>query len=144
MRELSRERSREAREGVLLRIFWTLGSENAMASSLVVSTQTWSEDCMVAVSVSWCVQVKCTVKPPIMDTQKEDKPPNRGQAEITRVYYTLYRKSPLKEDNLSTKDKMAGPEGVLINKRYTVEPLIKATPDVRTPLHKGHFNETQS
>ena len=26
------------------------------------------------------------------------------------------RKSPLKEDNLSTKDKMAGPEGVLIKR----------------------------
>ena len=38
-----------------------------------------------------------------------------GQAESTHVY-TLYRKSPLKdlEDNLSTKDKMAGPEGVFI------------------------------
>ena len=31
------------------------------------------------------------------------KPPNKGQAESTHVY-TLYRKSPLKEDNLSTKD----------------------------------------
>ena len=30
--------------------------------------------------------------------------------------YTLYRKSPLKQDNLSTKDKMAGPEGVLIKR----------------------------
>ena len=38
-----------------------------------------------------------------------DKPPNKGQAESTHVY-TLYSKSPLKEDNLSTKDKMAGPE----------------------------------
>ena len=27
--------------------------------------------------------------------------------------YTLYRKSPLKEDNLSTKDKMAVTEGAL-------------------------------
>ena len=35
-------------------------------------------------------------------TLKEDKPPNKGQAESTLVY-TLYRKSPLKEDNLSTK-----------------------------------------
>ena len=30
--------------------------------------------------------------------------------------HTLYRKSPLKEDNLSTKDKTAGPEGVLIKR----------------------------
>ena len=59
--------------------------------------------------------MKYTLKPPIMDTPKEDKPPNRGQAESTLVY-TLYRKSPLKEDNLSTKDKMAGPESVLIKR----------------------------
>ena len=32
---------------------------------------------------------------------------NKGQAE---KIYTLYRKSPLKQENLSTKDKMAGPE----------------------------------
>ena len=43
---------------------------------------------------------------------KEDKPPNKRQAESTHVY-TLYRKSPLKEDNLSIRDKTAGPEGVL-------------------------------
>ena len=47
-----------------------------------------------------------------MDTLKEDKPPNKGQAKSTLVYI-LHRKSPLKEDNLSTKDKMAGPEGVV-------------------------------
>ena len=41
---------------------------------------------------------------------EEDKPPNKGQAEST-IVYTLYRKAPLKEDNLSTKDKTAGPEG---------------------------------
>ena len=39
----------------------------------------------------------------------------RGQAESTHVY-TLYRTSPLKEDNLSSKDKTAGPEGVLIKR----------------------------
>ena len=32
-----------------------------------------------------------TVKPPIRDTPKEDKPPNKGQAESTLVY-TLYGK----------------------------------------------------
>ena len=48
------------------------------------------------------------MKPPIKDTLKEDKPPNKGQAESTLVY-ALYRKSPLKEDNLSAEDKMAGP-----------------------------------
>ena len=56
------------------------------------------------------------MKPLIKDTLKEDKPPNKGQAESTRVY-TLYRKSPLKEDNLATKDKTAGPESVL-HKRF--------------------------
>ena len=59
--------------------------------------------------------VNDTVKPLIKDTLKEDNPPNKGQAESTLVY-TLCRKSPLKEDNLSTKDKMAGPEGVLIKR----------------------------
>ena len=47
------------------------------------------------------------MKPLIKDTLKKDKPPNKGQAESTRVY-TLCRKSPLKED----KDKTTGPEGV--------------------------------
>ena len=54
--------------------------------------------------------MQCTVKSPIKD---EDKLPDKGQAKSTRVY-TLYRKSPLKEDNLSTRDKMACPESVLI------------------------------
>ena len=58
-----------------------------------------------------------SVKPPIKDNLKEDKPPNKGQAESTLVY-TLYRKSPLKEDNLSTKDKTAGPKGVLIKRLH--------------------------
>ena len=55
----------------------------------------------------------------IKDTPKEDKPPNKGQAESTLVY-TLYIKSPLKEDNLSTKDKTAGPEGVLIKRFHCI------------------------
>ena len=38
---------------------------------------------------------------------KEDKPPNKGQAESTLVYTLYKKKSPLKEDNLSTKDKTA-------------------------------------
>ena len=56
-----------------------------------------------------------STKSPIKDTPKEDKPPNKGQAESTHVYtvYTFHRKSPLKEDHLSTKDKTTGPEGVL-------------------------------
>ena len=68
--------------------------------------------------------IRLTVKLPIKDTLKEDKPFNKGQAEITRVY-TLYRKSPLKKDNLSTKDQKADPESVLI-KRWKV-PLYKSS-----------------
>ena len=61
-----------------------------------------------------------TVKPPIKkDTPKEDKPPNKGQAEST-LEYKLHRKSPLKKDNLSTKDKMADPKGVLIKRYYVL------------------------
>ena len=69
-----------------------------------------------------------TVKPPIKDTTKEDKPPNKGQAESILVY-TLYRKSLLKEDNLSSsiKDKMAGPESVLI-KRFHCSNNALASP----------------
>ena len=63
-----------------------------------------------------------TVKPPIKDTPKEDKLPNKGQAEHT-IIYTLYRKSLLKEDNLSAKDKTAGPESVLI-KRFHCIPIL--------------------
>ena len=65
-------------------------------------------------SENYCGQQQslATVKPLIKDTPKDDKPPNKGQAESTLVY-TLYRKSPLKEDNLSTKDKMAGPKSIL-------------------------------
>ena len=55
----------------------------------------------------------------IKDTLKEETSLYKGQAESTLVY-TFYRKSPLKEDNLSiyTKDKMAGhgPKGVLIKR----------------------------
>ena len=36
-----------------------------------------------------------------------------SQQRTSRKYFCIiYRKSPLKEDNLSTKDKTAGPEGV--------------------------------
>ena len=63
-----------------------------------------------------------TVKPPI-NTPKEDKPSKRGQAGITLVY-TLYRKSPLKENNHSREDTMAGPESVLI-KRFHCISLLK-------------------
>ena len=39
--------------------------------------------------------LRLVVKPQIKYTLKEDKPPNKGQAESTLVY-TLYNKSPLK------------------------------------------------
>ena len=38
----------------------------------------------------------------IKDTPKEDRPPNKGQAENTLVY-TLYKKLPLKEDIVFTR-----------------------------------------
>ena len=55
--------------------------------------------CPVLTCGAWLL-VGGAVKPLIKDTPKEDKPPNRGQAETTLVY-TFYRKPPLKEDNLS-------------------------------------------
>ena len=63
-----------------------------------------------------------TVKLPIKDTPKEDKPPNKGQVKSTLVY-SLYKKSPLKENNLFTKDKMAGPNCVLI-KRFQLSAVV--------------------
>ena len=69
-----------------------------------------------------CIASCIAVKPPIKDTPKEDKPPNKGQAESTLVY-ALYRKSPLKEDNLSTKDKTAGPESVFIKRFHCITKL---------------------
>ena len=63
------------------------------------------------------------MKPQINYTPKEDKPSNKGQAESTLVY-TLYRKSPLTEDNLSTKDKVAGPESVLYLRGSTVHNFL--------------------
>ena len=56
---------------------------------------------------AWGVKIY-TVKPLIKDTPKEDKLPNKEQVKV--LLYRLYRKSPLKEDNLSTKDKTDGPE----------------------------------
>ena len=67
------------------------------------------------------------MKPLIKDTPKEDKPPNKGQAESTLVY-TLYRKSLLKEDNLSTKDKTVGPKGVLIKRFHCTSTFSLTSP----------------
>ena len=68
--------------------------------------------CACIIYVCTCMY---TVKPPIKDTLKEDKPPNKGQAESTLVY----RKSPLREDNLATRDKTACPKKCL----YSEAPL---------------------
>ena len=77
-----------------------------------------------------------TMKPPIRDTPKEDKPPNKRQAESTHVY-TLYRKSPLKQDNFSTKDKMAGPKSVLIMRFHCIPISALANcPLFDSPTHK--------
>ena len=65
-----------------------------------------------------------TVKPPIKDTLKEDKPPNKGQAESTLVYTLYGKKSPLKEDSLSTKDKTADPISVLIKRFHCILIII--------------------
>ena len=46
----------------------------------------------------------CTAKSPIKDTPKEDKPPNKGQAESTLVL--------AERGQLSTRDKAADPEGI--------------------------------
>ena len=56
---------------------------------------------------AWGVKIY-TVKPLIKDTLKEDKLPNKEQVKV--LLYTLRRKSPLKKDNLSTKDRTDGPE----------------------------------
>ena len=65
---------------------------------------------------SACYLVPNSPKPPIKDTPKEDRPPNKAKDNPKVLSYTqLYRKSPLKEDNLSTEDKTAGPEGVLVH-----------------------------
>ena len=73
----------------------------------------------------------CTLKPQIKNTPKEDKPPNKGQAESTHVY-TLCRKSPLKEDNLSTKYKRLVPKVSLL-RGSTVITLLKTT-CIKRPL----------
>ena len=62
------------------------------------------------------------LKPPIKDTPKEDKPPNKGRAECTHAC-TLYRITSERGQPLY---KTAGPEGVLILKGYTLE-VIKVS-----------------
>ena len=62
-------------------------------------------------------------------SQQKDKP----------KVYSLYRKSPLKEDNLSTEDKVAGPEGVLFK---SVPLYIKAIYDEKWKTGKSTFKST--
>ena len=84
-----------------------------------------------------------TEKPPLKDTPKDDKPPNKnkGQAKGNLVH-ALYRKSPLKEDNLSTKDKTAGPKGVLIE-RFHYRPLIIRTPNIKPSIVNYNYQLPQ-
>ena len=46
--------------------------------------------------------------------RKRTNLPTKDKPKVLLYIYTLYRKLPLKEDNFSTKDKMAGPKCVLI------------------------------
>ena len=64
--------------------------------------------------------IPATVKPPIKDTPKEDKPPNKGQAESTR-------KSPLKE-NKSTRTKWLVPKVSFL--RDTKVPLYTVNQEI--------------
>ena len=78
------------------------------------------------------------MKSPIKDTPKEDKPHNKGQAKSTRVY-TLYRKSLLTEDNLSTKDRTAGVEGDLTLRTpvHAVKIASKAVIIISSQMHES-------
>ena len=78
------------------------------------------------------------MKPLIKDTPKEDKPPVKDKPKVLS-YTHSNRKSPLKEDNLSTKDKMAGPESVLI-KRFHCTYLMLHLPS----CHNHHAREKLS
>ena len=61
----------------------------------------------------------------------------RGQTSQQRTSqkHSLYRKSPLKEDNLSTKYKTAGPEGVLIKRFHCTFSTSKKV----KPLHSNKW-----
>ena len=65
------------------------------------------------------------MKPPMKDTPKEDKPFNKGQAESTLVYI-LYRKSPLKGDNLQGRSQGGG-GGVSGLKKGPLECMKRST-----------------
>ena len=62
-----------------------------------------------------------TVKPPIIKGHFDLPTKNKPKV----LVYTHYIKSALKEDNLSTKDKMAGPEGVLIKRFHCISHIIQ-------------------
>ena len=73
----------------------------------------------------------------IKDLAKKDKPPNKGQLNYNYSMYTLRRKSPLKEDNLSIKNKMADTKVLIIS-------TIPLTSNLYVGLHlrgcKGSVN----
>ena len=60
-----------------------------------------------------------TVKPPIKDTPKEDKTPNKGQAESTHVY-TLYGKITSEREQPLYKGQNGWSQGVLIKRSHCV------------------------
>ena len=101
--------STQLASGVIIEIFGGLNFGHFRIIPEYLISSSWSMHVLIACSTHlFCKDSETSDK----DIPKEDKPSNKGQAESTLVY-TLYRKSSLKEDNLSTKDKMAGPEGVL-------------------------------
>ena len=77
------------------------------------------------------------------NTVKPDKGHfERGQTSQQRTS----RKHSHNQDDLSTKDKMASSDSqrrFLCTQSCTAEPLLKATPDRRTPLYNGHFAESK-
>ncbi len=52
-----------------------------------------------------------SIHTPYKITSERGQPPYKGQSKSS-LLYTLHTKYPLKEDNLSTKDKRQGPEHV--------------------------------
>ena len=58
-----------------------------------------------------------------------------SQQRTSFMYTTLYRKSPLKENNHSTKDKMAGPEGVLIKRFHCMHYIHIIHTYIHTYVH---------
>ena len=105
----------------------------------VDSVSLWCIPMLHVDSVSlWCipmlhvdsVSLWCTVKPPIKDTSKEDKPPNKGHTICILVYtLDLYKIT----SERGHKGQMGGPNGV----HYSEVPLYSASAKhmPRVPTH---------